>query len=141
MSHLAHVCIAWGWSTMVIGILSGSFLGMFAFAGPFPAPKGWEDYSSLTRRMVRLAHIAFVMLPIITILYGNHIDGAVLSDELKTIGCYLMIFGMFGVPILLILSAVVWHPFKYLEALPVTGIVMGLCIMAYGYAGPLLLGP
>ena len=137
MSDLALMCIAWGWATMVLGILSGSALGMFAFAGPFRAPKGWEDYTSLTRRMVRLAHIAFVALPMISILYGNHIDAAVLPQEMKLLGARLMIFGMIGVPVLLILSATVWHPFKYLEALPVSAVLAAFCIMAYGYSGSL----
>lgn len=137
MSQLGLLCVSWGWATMVLGIVSGSLLGMFAFAGPFPAPKGWEDYASLTRRMVRLAHIAFIMLPIITILYGNHIDAASLPDQWKEWGCYLMIFGMWGVPVLLILAGVFWLPFKYLEVLPVTAVLAALSIMAAGYWGHL----
>ncbi len=128
------MCVAWGWTTMIVGILSGSALGMFAFAGPFPAPKGWEDYTSLNRRMMRLAHIAFVALPIICIHYGVHIGGAALSEELMLLGSRLMIFGMIGVPVLLILASAVWLPFKYLEVLPVSAVLAAFCIMAYGYS-------
>ena len=133
MSELAYTLVAWGWATMVLGIASGSMLGMFAFAGPFPAPKGWEDYTSLPRRMVRLAHIAFVALPLICVNYGQSIDAAVLSESTKQIAAFLMIFGMIGVPVLLILAGIFWLPFKYLEAAPVTAILVAFCIMAAGY--------
>lgn len=136
-TQIGLLCVSWGWATMVLGILSGSALGMFAFAGPFPPPKGWEDYTSLTRRMVRLAHIAFVALPIICILYGNHIDAAALSQDMKILGSRLMIFGMIGVPVLLILAGAFWLPFKYLEVLPVSAVLVALCIMAYGYSAHL----
>jgi hypothetical protein len=118
---------------MVLGIVTGSLLGMFAFDGPFPAPNGLEDYASLSRRMLRLAHIAFVALPLITVTYGNHIDQADLSDKWKKIGVYSMVFGMIGVPTFLILAGAVWLPFKYLEVAPVTGVLAALCIMAKGY--------
>jgi uncharacterized protein YacL len=132
-SKLALRCISWGWSTMILGIVTGSLLGMFAFDGPFPAPAGMEDYSSLVRRMLRLAHIAFVALPLITIVYGGHIDGAQLPERWKKMGVYSMVFGMIGVPVFLILASLVWLPFKYFEVAPVTGVLAALCIMARGY--------
>jgi hypothetical protein len=48
-----------------------------------------------------------------------------------------MIFGMIGVPVLLILAGAFWLPFKYLEVLPVSAVLAALCIMAYGYSAHL----
>lgn len=123
--------IVWGWCWMVLGILSGSLLGMWSFAGPMPTPKGHEDYANLPRRLVRLAHIAFFMLPLICVAYGMFIDKAVLSEQMKQIGSICMIICMIGVPLLLI-AASFKIIFKYFEAIPVTAGIIALMIMAYG---------
>lgn len=128
---IGKINIIAGWATMVVGLLSGSVLGLWAFAGPFPTPRGHEDYANLPRRMVRLAHIAFVALPIICILYGQYIDAVPLSDSLKVLGSRAMILCMWGVPTLLI-AASKYLPLKYLEAIPVSAGVLALAIMAYG---------
>jgi hypothetical protein len=125
--------IIWGWVTICVGIFSGAIIGMWSFSGPFPNPPGFKNYDDLPRRMVRLAHIAFVMLPLINIVYGQFLDKAQLTDQMKLIGSYLMLIGMVGVPVFLILGALVWLPFKYVEAIPVTATLVGLMIMAYGY--------
>lgn len=130
--EIGQLNIALGWMVMVFGIVTGSILGMYAFAGPFRPPKGHEHYGALPRRMFRLAHIAYVALPMISILYGQHIDSANLSDELKRLGSYAMILGMIGVPTLLI-PAAYWNPIKYLEVIPVTAILLALGLMAWGY--------
>jgi hypothetical protein len=133
LGTIGFINIVAGWSGMVIGISSGAFLGMYAFNGPFRPLKGHEAYDALPRRMLRLAHIAWVMLPLINIVYGNHIDAANLSDEMKLFGSWAQIVGMIGVPTFLTLSALVWHPFKYFEAIPVSATLISLCIIAYGY--------
>lgn len=125
--------IAWGWGVMVWGIVMGSIMGMYAFAGPMPPPKGHLDYTALPRRLVRLAHIAYIALPMISILYGDHIDAAHLSDALKRFGCIAMIVGEIGVPTLLI-GASFYNPIKYLEVVPVGAILAALGIIAWGYA-------
>jgi hypothetical protein len=123
--------IAAGWATMVLGLVSGSIIGLWSFAGPFPSPPGHRDYTDLSRRMVRLAHIAFVALPIINILYGHAIDLVPLSESLKILGSRSMLVCMIGVPVLLI-AASIYLPLKYLEAIPVSAGILGLAIMAYG---------
>jgi hypothetical protein len=129
---VGYLNISLGWAFMIVGIFMGSIMGMYAFKGPLKAPKGHEDYTSLARRMIRLAHIAFVALPMISILYGMCIDTAHLSENLKHVGSYAMIFGMLGVPILLI-AASFYNPIKYLEVFPVSAIFAALGIIAWGY--------
>ena len=96
-----HANIIAGWLTMVLGILSGAIIGLWAFAGPFPTPKGHTNYTDLSRRMVRLGHIALIALPMINILYGQYIDSIPVSDSLKMLGSRGMIVCMIGVPLFL----------------------------------------
>jgi hypothetical protein len=132
MFAIGKMNIILGWITMVTGILSGAIIGMYAFAGPFPAPKGHKDYADLPRRMVRLGHIALVMLPLINVVYGQFIDSIPVSDSLKLFGSWCMIVCMFGVPLFLFMASV-YLPFKYLEVIPVTAGAIGLAIISYGH--------
>lgn len=129
---IGSVNIALGWTFMIVGIVMGSLMGLFAFSGPLKPPPGYESYSALPRRMMRLAHIAFVALPMISIQYGVHIDAAVLSDQWKWIGCISMIVAMIGVPVLLI-AASFYNPIKYLEVIPVSSIFVALGVIAWGW--------
>ena len=122
---------------MAFGIYSGSIIGMWAFNGPFPTPPGHKDYADLSRRLVRLAHIALFMLPLICIVYGHHIDAIPVSEQLKWLGSWGMIICMFGVPTFLIMASF-YLPFKYLEVVPVTAGVIALSIMAWGHLQILL---
>ena len=131
VTDFGELNIRLGWIFMVCGILSGSIIGMWAFAGPLPAPQTHKKYDDLARRLVRLAHIAMFMLPLISIVYGQHIDLLPISDSLKMYGSYGMILCMFGVPSLLILASL-YLPFKYLEVIPVSAGFVALSIIAYG---------
>ncbi len=124
--------ITMGWVTMILGLGTGSIIGMWAFSGPFKPPKTHSNYTDLPRRMVRLGHIALVALPIISILYGQYIDVVPLTDTLKMWGSYTWLVCMWGVPLFLFLGSV-WLPFKYAEVVPVTCGIISLCIMAYGH--------
>ena len=131
-THFGELNIDLGWIWMILGILSGSVLGMWSFGGPMPLPKGFEEYSSLPRRMIRLAHIAFFALPMISILYGLTIDQAAISDQMKQLGCHCFLVCMFGVPTLLIAGAY-YNPIKYLEAIPVSAGIIGLGIQCWAH--------
>lgn len=130
--EIGRLNITAGWLTMVLGILSGATIGLWAFAGPFPTPPGHKDYADLARRMVRLGHIALVALPMINILYGMHIDLIPVDAGVKLFGARCMVVCMVGVPLFLFLGSV-WHWFKYVEAIPVTAGAIALGIMSYGH--------
>jgi hypothetical protein len=117
---------------MIVGILMGAIMGMYAFNGPLKPPKGHESYASLPRRLIRLAHIAFVALPLICIQYGAYIDSANLTEQWKQIGSLSMIISMIGVPTLLI-GASFYNPIKYLEVVPVSAMFIALGVIAWGW--------
>ncbi len=131
MTNIGELNIVWGWIWMVLGILSGSVIGMWAFAGPMKTPPGHHDYGDLPRRMVRLGHIALFMLPLINVAYGHRIDLLPISETLKVWGSYGMLVCMFGVPTFLFIGSV-YLPAKYLEAIPVGAGILALGIMSYG---------
>ena len=128
MQEFGQLNITLGWIWMVTGITSGAILGCWSFGGPFPTPKTYTNYDDLPRRLVRLAHIACFMLPLISINYGHHIDLIPLTDTWKMIGSYGLIICMFGVPTLLF-AASFYLPFKYLEVVPVSAGLLSLAIM------------
>ncbi len=131
MHDIGQLNIVWGWVAIVFGITSGSILGMWSFDGPMKLPKNYEKYDNLPRRLTRLAHVAMFMLPLINVVYGNHIDEIPLSDQIKYFGSYSMIVLMIGIPTLLVLASYKII-FKYLIIIPVTAGFIGFGIMAYG---------
>jgi hypothetical protein len=131
MTNYGMLNITLGWITIVLGILSGSVIGLWSFAGPFKTPKGHHNYTDLPRRLNRLAHIACFMLPLISVVYGMHIDTLMISPELKMWGCYCWLCCMWGVPLFLFMASF-YLPFKYLEVIPVSAGTFALFVMAYG---------
>lgn len=132
MTQYGLLNIHLGWITIVLGIISGSIIGLWSFAGPFPTPKGHHNYTDLPRRLNRLSHIAMFMLPLISIVYGQHIDAIPVSNQLKMIGSYCWLVCMWGVPLFLTLASF-YLPFKYFEVIPVSCGTVSLFIMAYGH--------
>ena len=121
--------ISFGWVWILVGLLVGAFMGMFAFNGPLPSPVG--DYTSLPRRMLRLSHIAFIALAIINILYGYEIDKVSLKEKTKKVGSLFMILGAILMPIFLII-AVFFEPAKYLTIIPAVLLILAIFIIVIG---------
>ena len=88
-------------------------------------------YSSLTRRFLRLAHIAFMALSVINVVYGLCIDSINLSTKIKTLGSYAMIIAAIFMPTICLLSAYnnFFQVFFFIPALSFTCAVF---IMALG---------
>ncbi|MCC8376099.1 MULTISPECIES: CorA family divalent cation transporter [Photorhabdus] len=131
MANLREILIAFGWGGIVVGIMMGGLIGMYAFKGPFRAPKGHESYTDLNRRMLRLAHIAFIMLPLISILYGMNIDDLQVPYIYKYYATICMMILSIGIPVLLIASCF-YLPFKYVQVIPFSCGMFALVVMAVG---------
>ncbi|MBP1132041.1 hypothetical protein JOE25_003637 [Serratia sp. PL17] len=131
MANLSEMLIAFGWGGIVVGIMMGGLMGMYAFKGPFRAPKGHENYTDLNRRMLRLAHIAFIMLPLISMLYGMNIDTLQVPYVYKYYAAICMVILSVGIPVLLI-AACFYLPFKYIQVIPFSCGMFALVVMAVG---------
>ena len=88
-------------------------------------------YASVTRRYLRLGHVAFIALPIINILYGRELTLVNLGDNMKYAGSFLMMFGVIGVPITCISAAFV-RKIKFFLPLPASAIIVGTIILVIG---------
>ena len=131
-TRIGHRNVVWGWYFMALGVITGSILSAWSFGGPFAAPPGFHDYADLSRRMVRLAHIALFMLPIINILVGKDLDKIEVSGFWKQVASWGAAISIISVPGGLALGALVTLNLKYLSAPGVTGLMVSLLIMGYG---------
>jgi hypothetical protein len=65
MNLLPYDSLYWGWIGMVAGIVSGAVIGLF-----FHKERWLGGYNSFPRRLVRLGHISFFGLGILSVLMG-----------------------------------------------------------------------
>ena len=121
-----EINILFGWAWMCLGFISGMTLGMWA------EREQWlGGYASITRRYLRLGHVAFIALSIINILYGRELGSADLPVYVKSIGSSLMIFGAAGVPLACI-SAAFFRKARYFLPLPALAVLIGTAILVIG---------
>ena len=118
--------IIFGWIWICLGFILGMTLGLWA-----EGEKWLGGYASIARRYLRLGHVAFIALPIINILYGKELPLVDLSDSMKYIGSYLMIFGAVGVPITCVSAAFI-RKARYFLPLPASAILIGTIILVIG---------
>jgi len=121
--------ITFGWVWLLSGLICGAILSLWSFNGPLLSPLG--DYTALPRRLVRLAHIAFIALAIVNILYGSSIDNTQLKKKWKNIGSQSLILGAIFMPVLLII-ATSYEPIKYFLILPGTLVIIGVFVITIG---------
>jgi len=121
-----QINILFGWAWMCVGFVSGIILGLRA-----EGEKWLGGYASVTRRYLRLAHVAFIALSVINILYGKELGSVALPNHIKNIGSALMIFGAAGVPLACI-SAAFFRKTRYFLPLPALAVLIGTIIMVIG---------
>jgi len=118
--------ILFGWVWMCLGFIFGMTLGLWSDG------ETWlGGYVSVTRRYLRLGHVAFIALPIINILYGKELASVELDNTVKYIGSYMMIFGAVGIPIICISAAFI-RKTRYFLTLPALAILIGTIILVIG---------
>jgi len=124
--NIGDANIIFGWVWMCLGFIFGMTLGMWS-----EGEKWLGGYASVTRRYLRLGHVAFIALSIINILYGKELASVDLGDNMKNIGSYLMIFGAVGVPITCVSAAFI-RKARYILPLPASAILIGTIILVIG---------
>lgn len=123
---VGQINIVFGWAWMVLGVIFGMALGIRA-----EGEEWLGGYASLARRYLRLAHVAFIALSMINILYGKELGAVDLPVSVKNIGSYLMIFGAAGVPLTCICAAF-FRKMRYFLPLPALAVLAGTSILALG---------
>ena len=126
--------LAAAWWMIGAGMAGGAVLGMWSFGGPVAPPAGFAAYDDLPRRLLRLAHIACVMLPVLNLLYVPGIRRSRWGPGLRRKACALLLFGTVALPALLALAAA-WPPALWSLPLPVTALILSCFLLAAGVAG------
>lgn len=87
---------------MPLGLLAGLGMSLYAF---HPIVKSPWAYDELPRRLLRLGHIAAVMLPLINIIVGPWIERIRLGPKAQRWASELLLWGAVGLPLALAVEA------------------------------------
>lgn len=121
---MENVNLLAGWIGILLGFISGAVPGMYFYQ------KGWlGGYPSWTRRMIRLAHIAFFGIGFINIAYGLTVLSYPLCFYQTT--SRLLILGAISMPTVCYLSAYKMN-FRHLFFIPVVSLILGVGVFLYG---------
>lgn len=124
-----NILVSW-WS-IVLSLSAGAVLGLWAFGGPFTPPSWFGAYDDPGRRLLRLAHIAAVMLPILTFHFLRALPGCAFPRRAAERWCAVLLIGAVGLPLTLALAGF-WRPGLYLLPLPVTAVLLPTAALAIG---------
>ena len=124
------VNLAVAWSSLAVGALMGLVLGIWSFGGPVAVPEWIGDYDALSRRLLRLGHIAFFGLGILNIMLSRHLGRSRSENYPRALALTAMNLGNVFLPITLI-GASVFEPVKYLMSLPALAVSLALIVGAY----------
>lgn len=118
---------------LFLGVAAGLLMAVYAFVPMVTPPPALAHYDDLPRRLIRLGHIAAVMLPLINIVLGPWLDRLTLTPRLAAAASWLLLGGAIGLPAALVLEAIApaaaaWHA----SGPPATAFVGGLAIVALG---------
>jgi hypothetical protein len=116
-----------------VGLLAGLAMSLYAFEPLVRPPAALEHYDDLPRRLLRLAHIAGVGLPLINVVLGGWIDRVALSRGCKQGASVLLLAGAALVPAALGLEAA-WAPLRaaHLAGPPVVAFCLGVFLLTFG---------
>jgi hypothetical protein len=121
-----------GWMIFLAGIIGGMVMGMWSFEGPVSAPAALADYSSLPRRLTRLAHIAAMALGMTNVLYGQELPRLRLSERLRRVGAHSMVAAAVLMPTFLTLAAFLDTRWKFALPIPATATLIGVTVVVAG---------
>jgi len=123
----ANLHILIGWSTIFLGVVTGSIIGLFfhkeAWAG---------GYGSFPRRMMRLGHISFFGLGFINLAFGFTLQFITVPPLYLHIASYGFILGAITMPLSCFLTAR-WKSFRHLFPIPVVSVLAGIVSILLGW--------
>ena len=116
-----------------LGLLGGLAMSLYAFQPIVNPPASLDRYDDLPRRLLRLGHIAAIMLPLINIVLGGWLDRLRLSPAAKQGASWMMLLGAIFLPLALALEAA-WEPARHLHpsGLPAIAFCAGLWVVGWG---------
>jgi len=126
-----HLTLGWLWISLGIG--TGLVLGLksepFGLDPRRDNPEWLGGYASAPRRLIRLGHIAFIMLGLLNVAYA--FTPCRLPADLQQAASRALAFGTIGVP-LLCLAAARHRALKVLLGLPAAAVLVAALLTAWG---------
>jgi hypothetical protein len=116
---------------MAVGVGTGLLMGLWSFDGPLAVPAWLGDYGTVSRRLARLGHIAFLGLGILDVLLARELPRLSIPYGARRVAGGSMVFGNVFLPVVLF-AAAAWHPAKYALPLPATAVFVSLALTAWG---------
>ena len=118
MLHTPEVNLVFAWAWVLAGFLSGLVMGLF-----FNREDWLGGYTSLKRRLYRLAHISFFGLGAVNLMYyftAQHLLG---PSPLQPFAAWGFVLGGLTMPLACLIMAH-WTRAKMLFAVPVLSLVL-----------------
>ncbi len=120
-----------GWTSLAVGVAAGLVMGLWSFDGPLQPPAWIGGYTDTSRRLVRLAHIAFIGLGLIDILIARELAQSALRPKARAVASWSMAFGNVALPLTLV-AAAIYSPLKYVMGVPAGAVFLALILAARG---------
>ena len=122
-----------GLMLLSLGLGAGLAMSLYAFQPLVPVPAALARYDDLPRRLIRLAHIAAIMLPLINIVLGPWLDRLRLPARAREAASWLLLAGGATLPASLALEAAVPTVISlHLSALPAIAFSLGVFLVSAG---------
>ncbi len=115
-----------GWALILASILSGLVMGI-----RFQREEWLGGYSSLPRRMVRLAHIAMAALGMLNVLYASSTRQLALSPELLSVASVSFMAGGVLMPLACLWLAIRRRNYAFFS-LPIMALLTGVALTLRG---------
>ena len=116
-----------------VGLGAGLVMSIYAFQPLVPVPAALAHYDDLPRRLIRLAHIAAIMLPLINIVLGPWLDRLSLPRLARETASWLLLAGAAALPAALALEAAVPTVIPlHLSAPPAIAFCLGVFLVSAG---------
>ena len=114
-----------GWTGMLLGVVSGAIMGLF-----FHRENWLGGYGSHTRRFLRLGHISFFGIGLLTLFYGFSLAPLGIAEPTARIGAYAFAIALFGMPLTCTLTAFTKSA-RHLFPIPVVAATVGILITIF----------
>ena len=115
------------------GLGAGLAMSLYAFEPLVPVPPALAHYDDLPRRLIRLAHIAAIMLPLMNVVLGPWLDRLTLPTPAREAASWLLLAGGATLPAALALEAAVPTIIPlHLSAPPAMAFCLGVFLVSAG---------
>jgi hypothetical protein len=122
-----------GLALIALSLVGGLAMSLYAFVPMVRVPERLLEYDDLARRLLRLAHVAAVLLPLLNIVFGLLLDRLRLSRGVRELSSVLLLAGAVGLPLALGAEALLpaaraWH----LAGPPAVAMTLGTALVSLG---------